>query len=271
MLGVGSLVDEPTVPVETALKVKSYKFEKVANFRNIALFATALSIVFQGSYLSAISPVLLSYMSLQDAIFKTALITPVLGIFLGTIINLIENFETRLDAGDGYQGSEAQLNVRGFWYITGTLITILLAYCSYNIFVVKEPIADQLVWLKIAGSLFALPCFAYILSHYLWQLAVVRHDAEKKGIIASRNLTNLVFFGVFGALSLGVLSGLTKSGTPCKVTVGETMLEARFLVSLSNITVFKMFDEVVIINSSQIDQMICGYRPSSKEPDSKAI
>ncbi len=265
------MLDEPTVPVKTAIQEKSYKFEKIANFRNIALFATALSILFQGSYLRAISPVLLSYMSLQDTIFKTALILPVLGAILGTIINYIENFETRLDAGDGYQGSEAQLSVRFFWYITGVLFAIILAYCSYNIFVVEEPIADQLVWLKAAGSLFAMPFFAYILSHYLWQLAVVRHDAEKKGIIASRNLTNLVFFGIFGALLLGAISGFMKSGTPCKVTVGETVHEARFLVSLSNITVFKISDQVVIINSSQIDQMICGYRPSSKDAGGKAI
>jgi hypothetical protein len=252
------LVDEPSRPINTALQVKSYKFEKIASFRNIALFSSALSIVFQASYLSVISPVLLSYMSLQDAIFKTALILPVLGTLLGTIVNFVENFETRLDAGDGYRGSEAQLTVRAFCYLTGVLVPIILAYCSYNIFVVEELVSEQLVWLKRAGSLFAIPCFAYILSHYLWQLAVVRHDAEQKGVITSRNLTNLVFFSVLGALSLGLFTGLMKSGTPCNITVGETVHEANFILSVSDVTVFKLFDQVVIINSSQIEQMICG-------------
>lgn len=263
------MTDESTVPIKPSHQVKSYPFEKVANFRNIALFATALSIMFQGSYLSAISPVLLSYMSLQDTIFKTALALPVLGVVLGTIINFIEDFETRLDAGGGYEGSEAHLNVRGFWYFSGVLIFIILAYCSYNIFVLEELIADQLGWFKVAGLLFALPCAIYLLAHYLWQLAVVRYDAEKGGIIASRNLTNLVYFGILGALMVGLFSGINKSGTACKVAVGETVHEARFLVVLSNVTVFRISDQVVIINSSQIDQMTCGYQASSKDADGK--
>jgi hypothetical protein len=252
------LVDEPSRPINTALQVKSYKFEKIASFRNIALFSSALSIVFQASYLIVISPVLLSYMSLQDAIFKTALILPVLGIVFGTIVNFVENFETRLDAGDGYRGSEAELTVRGFCYLTGVLVPIILAYCSYNIFVVEEPVSEQLEWLRTAGYLFAMPVFAYMLSRCLWQLAVVRHDAEQKGVITSRNLTNLVLFSVVGALVLGLFSGLMKSGIPCNITVGETVQEAHFILSVSDVTVFKLFDQVVIINSSQIEQMICG-------------
>ena len=259
--------DDPPIPVKTSNQLKSYPFEKVASFRNIALFATALSILFQGSYLSTISPVLLSYMSLQDTIFKTALVLPVLGVILGTIINFIEDFEIRLEAGDGYKGSEAHSNIKGFWYITGVLIIVILAYCSYKVFVVEEPVTDQLVWLKVAGSLLALPCFAYLLAHYLWQLAVVRHDAEKKGVITSRNLTNLVFLGIFGALLLGTISGLKTSGTACKVAVGETVYDARFLVSLSNVAVFRISEKTVIINSSQIDQMTCGHQSSSKDVD----
>ena len=258
MQEVVRLTDEPTVPIKPSHQMKSYPFEKVASFRNIAIFATALSILLQGSYLRAISPVLLSYMSLQDIVFKTALMLPVLGVILGTIINFIEDFEIRLDAGDGYKGSEANLNIRGFWYITGILTFIILAYCSYNIFVLEEPITNQVAWFKTAGSLLAFSCFSHIGAHYLWQLAVVRYDAEKAGIITSKNLTNLVFLSIFGALLIGLIGGLMQSGTACNVAVGETVHDAHFLVSLSNVTAFRISDQVVIINNSQIDQMICG-------------
>ncbi|SFA58116.1 hypothetical protein SAMN04487972_11957 [Paracoccus halophilus] len=252
------MADEPSSSVSTALQVKSYKFEKVASFRNLAIFSSAVSIIFEGSYLSAISPALLSYMSLQDTIFKTALILPVFGILLGTIINFVENFEARLDSRDSYRGSEAERTVRGFWYISMLLIAVVLAYCSYNIFIVEEPISEQMEWFKTAASLFVLPCFAYLLSRYLWQFAVVRHNAEQTGMIASQDLTNLVYFNVVGAFALGLLSGSMKEGTPCKITAGENVFEAHFIVYVGDVTVFKIVDQVAIINSSKIEKMICG-------------
>ena len=249
--------DKPVVSIAPLAKVKSYPFDKVASFRNISIFATAVAILFQGSYMYALSPILLSYMSLQDTIFKTALALPVIGFFLGTIINFIEDFESRLDAGKGFKGSDAHKTSKGFLSITVMLGFLIFCYCSYNVLKLGESVSEQLVWLKLAGSLVLLPVVTYLLAQYLWQLAVVRHDAESQGIIASRSITNLVYFGFLGAIIFGLLGGLANRGTTCEVFVGEEAHEARFLVNVGDITAFEMSDQVVLFNSSKIDQITC--------------
>jgi hypothetical protein len=252
-------------PVESPPKVKAYAVDKVVNFRNIVIFSTALTVFFQTSYLYSISPVLLSYMSLTDMALKTGIMLPFTTVSLFLVVDFMEDFEDRLDADSGFEGSLAHDIYRWFAYIIVALVTSLAAFILYKTFVMEDPLSEYLGLVQYALMALGAVVVGRMFVDFLWRLSIIRYVAETIGKIGSRNLTTVLLVGTVGASMLGMVGGLLKKGTACEVKVGDVVHEARFLISLESVTVFKISDQTIIMNSTKIEQMNCTSRPLAKD------
>lgn len=243
---------------------QSYAVEKVVNFRNVALFTTFLSITFQSGRLYIISPLLPSYITIGDALLKIGIAMPVVGTFLIFLVNVVEDSSDRLRKNEPFKGSLAYNIMNGLSYFGLFALVILIGVSLYEALQSEITFSNLTAYIGSIAKAIAFIVIVRIFAHVIWQVSIVRRNAEISGDITDRDLMSLFVYGVSLSLVAGLLSSFFSNYDDCQIKTSSGIQNAKFLSALQKVTALEIGGQTVIMSNSQIEYINCEIpRPST--------
>ena len=242
-----------------------YAIEKVINFRNLVVFATFLSVIFQSARLYAISPPLRAYITLGDALLKIAVVMPSFAFTAFLFVNLVEDFADRMRRGEPYGGSKGHQLTIFFSFIISAVAVIAIGVALYRVPISDMTFVTLSPYLKAIASGIVFLILIWVLIHVLWTLCVMRHNAEISGTITDREVMTLFVFGLSGAVVFGALSTIYGKPDYCEIKTADAVHNAYFLAALQSVTALDIDGQTVIMSNSQIKQINCDIPRPSKD------
>lgn len=236
---------------------KIYKFSSVASFRNIAILSLLSSILLQASFLYFLSPHLLSFMSLTKNFYALAIFMPISATVIMTFVEAMEDYAEILDNGKDPKYSKMYYFRTFFKYLFIFISMIIIFINAYKFFFSDRSFSDAASNMKPILILIAIYVIMLLWDNILFTAAIIRHDAEKNDVLTSHNLMTVIFFAVSMPIGIGSIWALRTDGADCIVYFDGSNIEAKFIMSLDDISVFKIDNKISTISSSEIKRMDC--------------
>lgn len=236
---------------------KIYKFSSVANFRNIALLSLCSSILLQASFLYFLSPPLLSFMSISRNFYSLIIFIPVSAFVIITFVDSMEDYAEILESGRDPKHSKMYQLRTLFKYLFIVISIVILSINAYKFSFLDRQLSDAVSNMKPILIFIIIYLLMLFWDKILFTAAIVRYDAEKNDVLTSHNLMTIILFSVSMPIGIGSAWATRTNGTDCTVYFEDSTINAKFIMALDNVSVFKIEDRISTISSSEIKRMDC--------------